>query len=137
MVLALGAIATVRAQASPAEVAVPDGFTQHLAGRINDYRIRNGLAPLNWSDELTTLASEHSQDMAGERRLSHDGFRERRRRSLSRMCVENVAHNFPTAETLLDGWRRSPGHLRNLLEPKVERMGLAASDRFVTFFACR
>ena len=130
------------AAAMPAVAAVDaapmaDGFARHLAQRINDYRLAHGLTPLSWSDELASLAAEHSQDMAARRRLSHDGFRARRRRTDSLICVENVAHNFPTAETLLDGWRRSPGHQRNLVEPKVERMGLAATARYVTFFACR
>lgn len=129
------------AAAGPAGAAggaapAPEGFTRHLAQRINDYRLAHGLAPLSWSDELAGLAAEHSQGMAARRTLSHDGFRDRRRRTASRICVENVAHNFPTAETLLDGWHRSPGHQRNLVEPKVVRMGLAATARYVTFFAC-
>jgi uncharacterized protein YkwD len=132
-----GLAASVPARAAASTAPVPEGFTQHLAERINEYRRAHGLAPLSWSDELAALAAEHSQDMAARRRLSHEGFRERRQRSASRICVENVAHNFPTAETLLDGWRRSPGHQRNLVEPKVERMGLAATARYVTFFACR
>jgi uncharacterized protein YkwD len=36
----------------------------------------------------------------------------------------------------LEGWRHSPEHHRNLLEPKVSRMGIAADARYVTFFAC-
>ena len=74
--------------------------------------------------------------MATQRRLSHDGFHSRLGRTTSRLCVENVGWNYPTAEALLDGWRHSPEHLRNLLDPKVRRMGLAARARYVTFFAC-
>lgn len=114
-----------------------DSFTQRLAQRINDYRQQNGLEPLSLSEDLMELATEHSQDMAEQHKLSHDGFRERRRRTNSRICVENVAHNFPSPETLVTGWRESPSHHRNLLEPKVLRMGLAATARYVTFFACR
>lgn len=108
-----------------------------LAERINRYREQQGLGPLAWSDDLAALAGEHSQGMAGAGRLSHDGFRQRLGRSGSRLCVENVAQGFPSAETLLDGWRRSPGHHRNLVEPQVVRMGLAATARYVTFLACR
>ncbi len=132
-----GLVTTSTAGATGGAAPAPDGFTRHLAQQINEYRLAHGLAPLSWSDELAGLAAEHSQDMAARRTLSHDGFRDRRRRTASHICVENVAHNFPTAETLLDGWRRSPGHQRNLVEPKVARMGLAATARYVTFFACR
>jgi len=133
MVLALPALAADR----PAPDSELDGFMRHLALRINDYRQQQGLDPLVLSDDLMRLAEEHSHDMAERRQLSHEGFRERRRRTQSRICVENVAHNFPTPETLLDGWRRSPAHHRNLVEPKVVRMGLAGTARYVTFFACR
>jgi uncharacterized protein YkwD len=74
--------------------------------------------------------------MATERRLSHDGFRSRFDRTSARICVENVGWNFPFPEAQLEGWRASPGHHRNLLEPKVARMGLSMAGRYVTFFAC-
>lgn len=135
--LALGLAGPGRAEAPrPPRPDVP-GLTEHLAERINTYRAEHGLAPLAWSADLTDLAAAHSREMAASRRLSHDGFRDRRAHTQSTLCVENVAHNFPTAETLLDGWRRSPGHHRNLLEPGVVRMGIATTARYVTFFACR
>ncbi len=112
------------------------GFTHHLAQVINNYRQRQGLPALEVAEELETLADEHSTQMAARRSLSHDGFDGRLDRSTSRLCVENVGRNFPTPEALLEGWRHSPEHLRNLLEPKVRRMGLAAKARYVTFFAC-
>jgi len=111
-------------------------YAQHLARLINEYRSNRGLGPLELVSDLTGLASEHALQMAEERRLSHDGFRDRFDRTRARICVENVGVNFPHAEAQLDGWRASAGHHRNLLEPKVARMGIAISHRFVTFFAC-
>ncbi len=122
--------------AAAMEAPQADGYLRRLAERINDYRAQNGLAALSWSEDLAELAAEHTEDMAQRRELTHDGFRERRRRTASRICVENLAHNFPTPEALLNGWRLSPSHHRNLLEPKVLRIGLAAKARYVTFFAC-
>jgi len=111
-------------------------YARHLAQLINDYRARNGLAPLDLVADLNLLAAEHSAQMAEMRRLSHDGFRGRFDRTTARLCVENVGVNFPHAEAQLDGWRASPGHHRNLLEAKIVRMGIAQSRNFVTFFAC-
>jgi uncharacterized protein YkwD len=111
-------------------------YVRKLALLINEYRSNRGLAPLELASELNELASEHSSQMAEQRRLSHDGFRERFDRARARLCVENVGVNFPHGEAQLDGWRASPGHHRNLLEPKVARMGIARSASFVTFFAC-
>lgn len=111
-------------------------YARHLALLINQYRAHRGLAPLELALDLSAIASEHSTQMAQYGRLSHDGFYDRFDRTRARLCVENVGMNFPHAEAQLDGWRASPGHHRNLLEPKVARMGIARSRTFVTFFAC-
>lgn len=111
-------------------------YERHLADLINDYRARHGLAPLQLVPDLSTIASEHAGRMADLHRLSHDGFRDRFDRTRARVCVENVGVNFPHAEAQLDGWRTSPGHHRNLLEPKVARMGIARANTYVAFFAC-
>ncbi|MBI5257176.1 MAG: CAP domain-containing protein [Burkholderiales bacterium] len=122
---------------SAAAPAGSEAFTRHLAGLINDYRRAQGLAPLSVAEDLAAIAGEHSSTMAERRQLSHEGFSARFRFTGSKVCVENVGRNYPTPETLLDGWRLSPDHHRNLLEPKVARMGIAATGRYVTFFACR
>lgn len=113
-----------------------NGYARRLADLINEYRRHNGLGPLAVAGDLETIATEHSSRMAAERRLSHDGFRSRFDRTQARICVENVGWNFPFPEAQLEGWRASPGHHRNLLEPKVARMGLAVAGPYVTFFAC-
>lgn len=111
-------------------------YDRHLAQLINEYRRRHGLGPLELAADLSAIAARHSTEMAQLRRLSHDGFMQRFDRTGAQLCVENVGVNFPHAEAQLDGWRASPGHHRNLLEPKVARMGIAKSRQFVTFFAC-
>ena len=113
-----------------------DDYIRHLSPLINDYREVNGLSPLVFAENLAALADEHSVDMAAQHKLSHDGFRTRAQRTRSKVCVENVGWNDPTPETQLEGWRRSPAHDRNLLEPNVSRMGLAVTTRYVAFFAC-
>jgi uncharacterized protein YkwD len=123
--------------ATSVQPGAADTYVRNLAALVNDYRRQNGLEPLDYADDLTALAGEHSANMAEQRQLSHDGFRARFQRASSKICVENVGRNFPTPEALLDGWRLSPAHHRNLLEAKVSRMGIAATARYVTFFACR
>lgn len=132
----VAAVASGPAAAQPGARAIEPPVTQ-VADLINRYRQDQGLAPLAHADDLWALASEHSKEMAQMSQLSHAGFQGRFQRSRSKVCVENVAFGFATAERLVQGWRDSPTHLRNLLEPKVERMGVAATGRYVTFFACR
>jgi uncharacterized protein YkwD len=116
--------------------AAGPGYAQRLADLINQYRLQHGLGPLALAAELSTIAAEHAAHMAEQRHLSHDGFRDRFDRSHAKICVENVGWNFPFPEAQLDGWRASPGHHRNLLEPKVTQMGVAVARSYVTFFAC-
>lgn len=115
---------------------VISAYERHLADLINEYRAHRGLAPLVLVPDLNAIAIEHSAQMAQQRRLSHDGFQQRFDRTGAQLCVENVGWNFPHAEAQLDGWRASEGHHRNLLEPRVARMGIARARTFVTFFAC-
>lgn len=122
--------------AGSSPTAAAGGYARRLADLINDYRRDHGLGPLAVVEDLKAIASEHSSRMASQRRLSHDGFRNRFERTNARICVENVGWNFPFPEAQLEGWRASPGHHRNLLEPKVGRMGLAVTGPYVTFFAC-
>lgn len=125
------------ARAADAGSPLTPGFIAQLAELINGYRQMQGLAPLALAEELGSLAGEHSASMSSQRLLSHQGFRGRFQRSGSKLCVENVGWNYATPEGLFEGWRLSPSHHRNLLEPKVSRMGLAVDARYVTFFACR
>lgn len=121
---------------APAAAQSVDGFGNHLAELINRYRQRHGLAPLALAPNLVALASEHSTEMATRGRLTHEGFDHRFKRAGSRVCVENVGWNYATAEALMDGWRHSPAHHRNLLEAQVSYMGVAMNARYATFFAC-
>ena len=134
--LLIALVLTTSAAAGPVHAQGAEGFGRHLADLINRYRQSHGLAPLAISQDLVALAGEHSAAMAAQRYLTHEGFDERYTRARSRICIENVGRNFQTAEALMDGWRLSPAHHRNLLEAKVSRMGIAVQSRYVTFFAC-
>ena len=138
LLLALAAALPTHAAAATSKPADQgEAFVAQLWALINDYRLEQGLPPLRPADELVALATEHSEAMASQHVLTHEGFRARYERSGSKVCVENLGWNHRTAQALLEGWRQSPSHHRNLLNPKVERVGIAARERYVTFFACR
>ena len=121
--------------ASPA-VAENADYSQRLAALINLYRVDHGRAVLSVDAELTRLALGHSVAMAKNRQMSHDGFESRARQSESRLCVENVGWNHRSPDAQLDGWRASPGHDQNLLDARVERIGIGESAGYVTMLAC-
>ena len=138
LLLALASALPAQSASSTGSAAeAGEAFVQRLFELVNDYRREQGLRPLKPAAELSALADEHSEAMATQRVLTHEGFRNRYGRSGSKVCVENLGWNHRTAQALLDGWRQSPSHHRNLLNPKLERVGIATHQRYVTFFACR
>lgn len=133
---ALAAVIAPAIAGGPSPSGPSEAFIGRVAALINEYRSQHRLDRLASAAVLEQVADGHSQHMAQAGRPSHGGFRDRFRQVDGSICVENIAAHFDTPEALFEGWRRSPSHDRNLLEPRIVRMGLAARDRYVTFFAC-
>jgi hypothetical protein len=112
------------------------GFESSLRELINDYRQQTGLGHLVFDPLLYQLAQTHSTNMQDADILNHDGFQDRYDASGYRTCVENVAWNYPTPESLLSGWQNSSGHDRNLLHQNIGFVGVARTGPYTTFFAC-
>jgi len=87
----------------------------------NEFRKSNGLKNLVMSEELNAIAQKHSIDMAsGKSKFGHDGFDNRNvfaKKSIPSMMsfAENVALDARSAQGVLDLWKNSDGHRRNLL----------------------
>ena len=99
----------------------PENIGRRALELTNEFRARNGLGALRWSQALCDIGAGHSRDMAeGRVAFGHDGFRARMARMPGGVCTaaENVAMNYGTgdvAKTAVRGWIESPGHRRNLL----------------------
>ena len=126
------ALALSPAVASAAEPA----YAGRLGELVNAYRTEQGLPPLRVDTTLNALAQEHSAAMAKAGKMSHDEFPSRVRRSGRAMCVENVGWNYPTAQRQFEAWRKSSGHNRNMLDRRVDRMGVGVAGDYVTLIAC-
>jgi uncharacterized protein YkwD len=124
-------VATVFATASDDAV-----YPQRLAALVNQYRISHGLPTLIVDTTIAGLAREHSAAMAKAGQLTHEDFPSRVRRSGLAMCVENVGWNYRSPEGQFDGWRASPGHDHNMLDRRVDRVGIGIVADYVTLIAC-
>lgn len=90
--------------------------------QINQYRQSRNLSPLEWDDEISKHAREHSQKMAnGDVPFSHEGFEQRMKaigdKLSARKGSENVATNRGHRDPLsvaVQGWIDSPGHRENI-----------------------
>ena len=111
-------------------------YPQRVAALVNQYRTSHGLPALMVDGAVADLAREHSAAMAKKGQLNHDEFPSRVRRSGFAMCVENIGWNYRSPEAQFDGWRASPGHDRNMLDRRVDHMGIGIADDYVTLIAC-
>lgn len=126
---------TASAQATDSSAA-DAALAAQVLDAVNRYREGQQLPALQPSATLAALATEHSSHMAQLRRLSHAGFNTRFERARRTTCVENLAAGFSRAEPMIAGWRQSPDHHRNLLDARVQDVGVASVAGHVTWLAC-
>src|SRR6202167_6041477 len=94
-------------------------------------RGQSGARALQWDEGLAAAARRHCLRMAAEGPISHryggeDDLSERAGHAGAHFSLieENVAIG-PTPAAIHDEWMHSPGHRANLLNPEVDRVGLA------------
>ena len=98
---------------------------------ISGYRTNNGLGAVAIDPELMKLASQQAHAMAARDKLEHDVWRpfaQRIKESSfdASIAVENIAAGYQTLAAAFSGWRNSPPHRANMLNPAVTKMGIAA-----------
>ncbi len=103
---------------------------------INEYRAGKGLKPLTIDPLATAAAAALSEDMAKQDHMSHFGPNGadvgKRLKSAGytyHLCAENVGAGQKTVAEIVDGWKKSPPHSRNMLLPEIKHMGLAYEYR--------
>ena len=104
-----------------------------LAARdmISIYRANQNLARLTVDPALQAAAEEQALAMARADRMSH----EVRGTLMSRLdgrldhtsAVENISAGYHTLAEAFSGWRDSPAHNKNMLNPAMRRMGIATA----------
>jgi hypothetical protein len=122
----------VQAQQSP---------EQQVMQATNADRAEHGLAPLNWDPALAQAAAQHAQIMAGQPALSHQypGEPDLVARGGAagahfRSIAENVALG-PSSEALEQEWMNSPPHRANILDPRMNSIGVGMVKRGANYYA--
>ena len=136
--LSLALVASlVLAQAQPTRSSRVESSAaiQAEAGQIvslaNQSRAQAGAAPLKWDAALAEAARQHCLRMAVEGPISHQypgepDVSERAAQAGAHFSLieENVAIG-PDPAVIHEEWMRSPHHRANLLNPEVDRVGVA------------
>jgi len=121
-------------QAQSLQVARP-GILQPEAEQLlalaNEARADHGAGPLRWDPALAAAARQHCLRMAAEGPISHQyggeaDLSERAGQAGAHFSLieENVAIG-PDPAAIHEAWMHSPGHRSNLLNPEVDRVGVA------------
>lgn len=104
---------------------------EQLLALANEARAESGAGRLKWDGALAEAARQHCLRMAAEGPIAHryggePGLAERAGKAGARfgLIEENVAVG-PNAAEIHDEWMNSPGHRANLLNPDVDRVGIA------------
>ncbi|MGZ8246377.1 CAP domain-containing protein [Methylomagnum sp.] len=101
--------------------------------------------PVAWNTLLEQAAQRHSNDMASRNFFSHTGSD---RSSPSQRITaagyvwgamgENIAAGYPSVQTVVAGWLKSPGHCANIMNSRFKDIGLAravnTSSRYGTYW---
>jgi cysteine-rich secretory family protein len=107
------------------------GAAKKLMTLANQERAQTSAGALEWDDSLAAAARDHCLRMAAEGPIAHryggeDDLSTRAGKAGARFnfIEENVAVG-TTAAVIHDAWMHSPGHRSNLLNPEVDRVGIA------------
>jgi hypothetical protein len=104
---------------------------EQLMALANESRAARGSGPLKWDPALAAAARQHCLKMAAAGPISHQYAGEMNLSDRAgaagahfSLIEENVAIG-PDPAAIHEEWMHSPGHRTNLLNPDVDRVGLA------------
>lgn len=116
-------------------------IVQDVLSQTNQFRKSKGLSGLIMRDELNSIAQKHSADMASGRvGFGHGGFNKRNAQVTKEMnpitsFAENVAYGASTGKAVVDMWKNSTGHRRNMLgRYKYVGIGIAKDKKGRIFY---
>lgn len=88
--------------------------------------------PITWNDLLEKAALEHSTEMVQKKYFSHvssDGYNTGDRMTKAgyiwKTYGENIGMGYRNEQEMVDGWLKSPGHCKNIMNPQYREMGAA------------
>jgi len=124
-----------------ARCAAQNVAEQFLLAAANQDRLAHGLEPLKLDGQLAFAARQHANEMAKRGTISHQfpGEQDLAARvgeagAHFSLVTENVAEA-PNSSIIHDLWMNSAGHRANLLDPKVDSVGISVVREAGQYFA--
>ncbi|MDG3583194.1 CAP domain-containing protein [Galbibacter pacificus] len=86
---------------------------------VNKYRNKEGLNSLEYDASIYKYAAEQTQYMVSTGNINHNNFEGRAtllsKSTQAEAVSENVAKNYPDAQSVVSGWISSKGHHKNII----------------------
>ena len=126
-------------QSAPVAAAAPNEVLAlvnqaHAQPRTCGKQKFTATTPLRLQAALTAAAQTHANDMARQRFLEHTGSngstpakRIARQGYRYELVGENIAAGPGSADEVVSGWLKSPGHCANIMSPGFMEMGVACA----------
>jgi uncharacterized protein YkwD len=129
-------------QPSPPSISI-NGMEQKIVEGTNAFRAQNGLGLLKPKVQLIVVAQNHARNMARQDKFGDsdqnghilDGHNFEYRIEASGYSFERAAENVgyqrvhgDPAAAMMEDWKRSPGHRRNMLTPNITEIGVGAAQ---------
>jgi uncharacterized protein YkwD len=115
----------------------PPSVASGAAAQINSIRQQANLPAVRRSAVLDAAAQAHADDMATRGFFSHRGSNgstagARVTAAGYRWCrvAENISRGQSGPASAIEGWRRSPGHYRNMINSDMRDFGLANAGTY-------
>jgi uncharacterized protein YkwD len=98
--------------------------------------------PLTWNNMLEAAALNHARDMSSKNYFSHTSANGRTMsdrvisagytyKGFKNFAVgENIAEGQMSVEEVMNGWIKSPGHCKNLMNPSFKEVGAARFNKY-------
>ncbi|GIO22323.1 CAP domain-containing protein [Oceanobacillus sp. J11TS1] len=118
---------------------IQQGMEQQIFDISNIMRHRHNRSRLEWDDQASLVAYDHSRDMYENDYFSHvsldgDGLRERlEERQVAYVAAgENIAAQYPDAPAAMEGWLNSESHRDALLSDEYSYLGVGVYRFYYT-----
>jgi uncharacterized protein YkwD len=124
------------AASNPVENPVTSAaWRSDMLTQVNDLRQQAGVGPVTLCANLTAAAQDYASVMAAKNHYGHvglDGSQPWDRMAASgygwQGAGENIAGGFNTPSAVMAGWRASPHHYDNLVNPSYTHLGLGRAS---------